>query len=716
MSILLPGVVIEQERDVVAARQRARRLAELLGFDPREQTRIATAVSEIARNAYTYAGGGRIEFEVEGDSRPQLFVVRVADAGRGIRDLQAVLSGEYRSRTGMGLGMLGSKRLMDAFDVETSKLGTIVTMRKLLPRGVPLVSFATAKLIIDAVARDSAFDPFMALRQQNTELMRTLEEVRRRQEELQRLNAEMEDTNRGVVALYAELDERADHLRRADDLKTRFLSNMSHEFRTPLNSILALSRILLDRMDGPLTDEQERQLGFIRKAAEDLSELVNDLLDLAKVEAGKIVIRPVECSIDKLLGALRGMLRPLLVNPAVTLVFEEAADVPPITTDEAKVSQIVRNFISNALKFTEKGEVRVSARLTPDGDGVAIAVSDTGIGIARADQDTIFEEFAQLDHQTQRRVKGTGLGLPLARRLAHLLGGHITVESELGAGSTFTLMLPLVFSPPAEAAPADIARQLVEWEPDPSRIPILVVGATRPDAITYQELLRGSLFQVLAARSAIEATRLLSRLRPRAVVLHLDLEDEAAWELLADLRRSDEAREAIPVLAIVRAEDRDKALALGADYCCTALPGRDELLEILRRLGGGPTARRVLVIDDDAVGRYLMRTFLRDTSCVVSEAAGGRDGIEVARRERPDIIFLDLYMPDMGGLEVLSELRADPITHDIPVVLNTAKSLTAEERTDLERRGVALLLKDRFSRADAAAEVRRLLVQNGIDT
>ena len=716
MSILLPGVVIEQERDVVAARQRARRLAELLGFDPREQTRIATAVSEIARNAYTYAGGGRIEFEVEGDSRPQLFVVRVTDAGRGIRDLQAVLSGEYRSRTGMGLGMLGSKRLMDAFDVETSKLGTIVTMRKLLPRGVPLVSFATAKLIIDAVARDSAFDPFMALRQQNTELMRTLEEVRRRQEELQRLNAEMEDTNRGVLALYAELDERADHLRRADDLKTRFLSNMSHEFRTPLNSILALSRILLDRMDGPLTDEQERQLGFIRKAAEDLSELVNDLLDLAKVEAGKIVIRPVECSIDKLLGALRGMLRPLLVNPAVTLVFEEAADVPPVTTDEAKVSQIVRNFISNALKFTEKGEVRVSARLTPDGDGVAIAVSDTGIGIARADQDTIFEEFAQIDHQTQRRVKGTGLGLPLARRLAHLLGGHITVESELGAGSTFTLMLPLVFSPPAEAAPADIARQLVEWEPDPSRIPILVVGATRPDAITYQELLRGSLFQVLAARSAIEATRLLSRLRPRAVVLHLDLEDEAAWELLADLRRSDEAREAIPVLAIVRAEDRDKALALGADYCCTALPGRDELLEILRRLGGGPTARRVLVIDDDAVGRYLMRTFLRDTSCVVSEATGGREGIEVARRERPDIIFLDLYMPDMGGLEVLSELRADPITHDIPVVLNTAKSLTAEERTDLERRGVALLLKDRFSRADAAAEVRRLLVQNGIDT
>jgi signal transduction histidine kinase/CheY-like chemotaxis protein len=715
MSIPLPGIRIEQERDVVVGRQRARRLAELLGFDPREQTRIATAVSEIARNAYAYAGGGRIEFDVEGDSRPQLFVVRVIDAGRGIRDVEEVLSGEYRSSTGMGIGMLGSKRLMDAFDVESSGRGTVVTMRKLLPRGVPLVTLAAAKLILDAVARDSTFDPMTALRQQNAELLRTLEDLRRRQEELERLNAEMEDTNRGVVALYAELDERADHLRRADDLKTRFLSNMSHEFRTPLNSILALSRILLDRMDGPLTDEQERQLGFIRKAAEDLSELVNDLLDLAKVEAGKIVIRPAECSVEKLFGALRGMLRPLLVNPAVTLVFEEAADLPPLTTDEAKVSQIVRNFISNALKFTESGEVRVSARLTPDDASVAIAVTDTGVGIAPADQDAVFEEFVQVDHQAQRRVKGTGLGLPLARRLAHLLGGRITLESEVGVGSTFTLVLPLVFSPPAEAAPAE-RRSLVDWEPDPSRIPVLVVGATHGDALTYQELLRGSLFQVLAARSIAESTRLLSRLRPRIVLLHLDFEDEAVWELLARLKQTEDGAAPMPVVAVVRAEDRDKALALGAARCLTGVPGREELLGALRQLGAGPTARRVLVIDDDAVGRYLMKTFLRDTSCIVSEATGGREGLEAARRERPDLIFCDLYMPDMGGLDVLSQLKADPATHDIPVVLNTAKALTPEERAELDRRGVPVLLKDRFSRADAAAEVRRLLVQTGIDT
>jgi CheY-like chemotaxis protein len=233
--------------------------------------------------------------------------------------------------------------------------------------------------------------------------------------------------------------------------------------------------------------------------------------------------------------------------------------------------------------------------------------------------------------------------------------------------------------------------------------------------MTYQDLLRGSLFQVLAARSALEASRLLTRLRPRAVLLHLDVDDEAAWELLARLKQ-DDGSEPTRVLATVREEDRAKALALGADRCLTAAPGRDELLDALRSLGGGPTARRVLVIDDDAVGRYLLKSFLRDTACVVTEATGGREGLEAARRERPDVIFCDLYMPDMGGLEVLSELKADPATQDIPVVLNTAKSLSPEERLDLERRGVAVLHKDRFSRADAAAEVRRILVQSGIDT
>src|SRR5690606_29686600 len=227
--------------------------------------------------------------------------------------------------------------------------------------------------------------------QQNQELLATLAELNARQDELIQLTRELEDTNRGMVALYAELDEKADYLRRADEMKSRFLSNMSHEFRTPLSSIRALSRLLLDRTDGELTSEQEKQIAFILRQSESLSELVNDLLDLAKIEAGKIEVRPAKFDVGELFSALRGMLRPLLVTQRVDLVFEQPPERLVMETDEAKVSQILRNFISNALKFTEAGEVRVWTEILPGGESVRFSVRDTGIGIAPEHQRIIFE-------------------------------------------------------------------------------------------------------------------------------------------------------------------------------------------------------------------------------------------------------------------------------------------------------------------------------------
>src|SRR3989475_7732074 len=209
---------------------------------------------------------------------------------------------------------------------------------------------------------------------------------------------------------------------------------MSHEFRTPLNSIQALTRLLLEHSDGHLASEQTRQVEFIRKAAQDLTELVNDLLDLAKVEAGKIVVRPIEFEVANLFGALRGMLRPLLVNESVALVFEDTSSVPTLFQDEGKVSQILRNFISNALKFTERGEVRVPATVVDDGMAVAFSVADTGIGIAAEDQERIFHQFGQLENPLQRKVRGTGLGLPLTKKLVEILGGRLALVSEPGVG------------------------------------------------------------------------------------------------------------------------------------------------------------------------------------------------------------------------------------------------------------------------------------------
>jgi signal transduction histidine kinase len=292
------------------------------------------------------------------------------------------------------------------------------------------------------------------MQEQNRELLRTLDDLRARQAEVERLNAELEETNRGVLALYAELDDRAEDLRRASEYKSRFLSDISHEFRTPLTSVLNMTRFLLDRADGPLTSEQERQVRIVRKSIESLAELVNDLLDLAKIEAGHTVLRPTEFTVGELFAALRGMFRPLVGSDAVALVFDEPAGTVALTTDEQRLSQILRNFISNAIKFTERGEIRVSAVPEEDGASIRFAVRDTGIGIAPRDQARIFEDFTQVDSPLQRRTRGTGLGLPLTRRLAALLGGRIELESAPGVGSTFTLVVPRVLRTP-DAPPHD---------------------------------------------------------------------------------------------------------------------------------------------------------------------------------------------------------------------------------------------------------------------
>jgi signal transduction histidine kinase len=258
------------------------------------------------------------------------------------------------------------------------------------------------------------------------------------------LREELAETNRGVVALYGELDDNAARLKEASELKSRFLSYMSHEFRTPLGSIRSLTRILIDRLDGPLTSEQERQVQFIQDSAAELTEMVNDLLDLAKVEAGRVTISPAWFEMVDLFSALRGMFKPILSSESVSLIFEEPVGIPPIFTDDKKVSQILRNFIANALKFTTQGEVRVTATLV-DPDHVRFAVADTGIGIEPQYLGALFQDFVQVDAPIQKKFRGSGLGLSLSKKLALMLGGDVHVESTVGVGSIFSVTIPLAF-------------------------------------------------------------------------------------------------------------------------------------------------------------------------------------------------------------------------------------------------------------------------------
>ncbi|MBA6065795.1 MULTISPECIES: sensor histidine kinase [Pseudomonas] len=275
--------------------------------------------------------------------------------------------------------------------------------------------------------------------------MRDAEQFARLQAENEALRAELEETNQGVLALYAELDIQAEHLRQASDLKSRFLSYMSHEFRTPLGSILSITSLLADELDGPLSEEQHRQVAFVSNATRELSDMVDDLLDLAKIEAGRITISPAWFDMFDLFAALRGMFRPIVDATAVDLIFEEPVGLPRLYTDDKKLAQILRNFISNALKFTTRGEVRVSAQLV-DAQHIRFAVSDTGIGIASELLGTLFEDFAQLDSPLQKRLRGTGLGLSLCKRFVTLLGGEVGVHSEPGVGSTFFVIIPLALA------------------------------------------------------------------------------------------------------------------------------------------------------------------------------------------------------------------------------------------------------------------------------
>jgi signal transduction histidine kinase/CheY-like chemotaxis protein len=581
------ALLVREEPDVVAARQHARQLAAMVGFSNQDQVRVATAVSELARNAFQYGSGGRVEFAFALMAHPQALWVTVSDSGPGIADLNAVLNGRHRLTAGMGVGLTGIRRLIDHFEIESHPgEGTRIQISKNLPAEAPRLSGPDVELLTARLRKDG-LPPGSEDQLQNRDLLETLEslqlrewELEKRTADLQRINIELAETNRGVVALYAELDEKAAALRRADELKGRFLRHVSHEFRTPLNSILALTQLLLRRTDGDLNPEQELQVGYIRKATQELTEMVNDLLDLAKVESGKSEVHYAPVHLGQLFGALRGIMRPLVVHDTVSLIFEEPADDICFQSDEGKIAQILRNLISNAVKFTEQGEVRVSSELM---DGrLKVTVADTGIGIAPADQDRIFREFAQVNNAIQSRVKGTGLGLPLSRKLAALLGGELTVVSVTGEGSRFTMDIPVL---PASYSPKD----------------------------TYE-----------------------------------------------------------------------------------------------------PDAGTILIIDDDDSARYVARQRFRGSRHRVIEAPGGIEGAERARFERPKLILLDLTMPDRNGFDVFSELKNDPDTRDIPVIIHTSRSLRDFDFEKLADRHAAILPKGDCWPHEALEYIRQVLGEPGL--
>lgn len=696
-------ISLRHDRHVVQARQRARDIAALLGFEHQDQIRLATASSELARNAFRYAAEGVVDFAIT-KSSPQLFIISVTDKGGGISNLADILAGRYVSRTGLGMGLVGTKRLMDHFRIASSPTGAQVECGKTLPSGSPPVNEASIKAITIKLAHADSTDPFEEIERQNRELLKTLADLKEKQDQLANLNQELQDTNRGVVALYAELEQHADDLRRVSELKTSFLSNLSHEFRTPLNSIGSLSRLLLARADGDLSPEQDKQVSFIQRSAAELTVLVDDLLDLAKVEAGKVDVKRREFEVAELFGALRGMLKPLLTGNSVDLLFDTDTQIPTLYTDEGKVSQVLRNLISNALKFTRKGHIRVSAE-SGDGGWVLFRVTDTGIGILAEHHSRIFEEFVQIEGELQTRAKGTGLGLPLSRKLAELLGGSLEVESTYGVGSTFILRIPAQFGRPATVS---VVPPLDEVS---AAATVLFVEDNPETSFVHQSALKNSRYHPIFAANLPEARLAMKQIKPVLIVLDRLLEQRDSLYYIDELRSQ---RYIGPVLVVSVVNDPKSAIAAGASAFLSKPVPPFTLLNTIRELIEGIASKTILIVDDDEVTRYLVGGVLAQAGYKVLEAHGGREATTMIRTAFPDAIILDITMPDMNGFEVLREIRRDSNSANIPVIIHSSRELSANEQRSLSDAHAYIYPKQLFKNENGMKSLVELLQTAGV--
>ena len=452
----LYSLELREERDVFTARQVGREVAAAVGLEGQDLVRIATALSEVSRDVVA-AGGGDVTFNM---TAPDVLSVQLVTSGP---------AHELRRQAEGGGGVEAARRLVDNLTLVPDSGGhAVITLKKKVARLVDLGAPARNELrrrVSSTVLRE----PVDELRLQNRELVAALDEVQTRRDELVIINKELEETtrgvlalydelsgelettNQGVVALYAEIDAKNHQLREASESKTRFLRNISHELRTPANSVVGLARLLLDKAADPLTDEQRHQILFIEASALDLVRLVNELLDLAKAESGRIEPKWEDVDLRALFSELRGTTAPLVTRTGVTLVVEDPSSVGPIRSDPTLLGHVLRNLLSNAVKFTEVGEVRMSAER--DGPVVRFTVQDTGIGIADADQPHVFEEFFQVRTPLHAGVKGSGLGLAFARRVAIILGGDLRLTSTRDTGSSFVMELPALG--PISAAPRE---------------------------------------------------------------------------------------------------------------------------------------------------------------------------------------------------------------------------------------------------------------------
>ena len=547
--------------------------------------------------------------------------------------------------------------------------------------------------------------------------LRGISQLQERQRTIKRIRADEARKIEELTRLTRALDQRTRQLadanlriREADRLKSQFLATMSHELRTPLNSIIGFSDVLMDRLAEQVPDRYQRFLENINSSGQHLLGIINDLLDLSKIEAGRmeLVAEPV-CLADQVRGVCT-VAQGLAKDRHIVFDLDLSDDLPLVEVDPGKLKQVLFNLLSNAVKFShEGGTVRIRARQRDESDCVEIAVQDFGLGIAKQHHRLIFEEFRQLDAGPTRAFGGTGLGLALVRRLVELHHGRVMVDSAPGRGSTFTISLPRRFTGRGTVCtPPGGTLQLPEEEEDGLRILVVEDDPTAFESI--RRALRASGYIPVRARTCDEALHLAEALQPAAITLDIILPGPDGWEILRALKEQPRTRH-IPVVIVSVLDTRELALALGAADCFVKPVDGDALARRLTELLPRQASRRprLLLIDDDPALHELLADRLDPLGYDVRHATDGPSGLQAAGTDAPDLVLLDLMMEAMDGFEVAARLRSDPSTTAIPVVVLTAKDVTARDRERLRGKMEALVQKSASPLSDLPGVIDHVL-------
>ncbi|WP_043240515.1 response regulator [Pseudomonas solani] len=557
------------------------------------------------------------------------------------------------------------------------------------------------------------------LETQQAELEQTNERLGEQAQEMAAQRDDLDNKNSALNKAQVELEARAEELQRASRYKSEFLANMSHELRTPLNSSLILAKLLADNQAGNLNDEQIKFAESIYSAGNDLLNLINDILDISKVEAGKLDVRAENTNVQRLAEGLRGVFQPLADEKRLAFHLDIDADAPDVLyTDRQRVEQILKNLLSNALKFTDKGEVGL--RVSRARGGIAFAVSDTGIGIRGDQLGPIFDAFHQADGTTNRRFGGTGLGLSISRDLAELLGGSILVSSEPGKGSLFTLLLPETYQSRGEAEAVPLAvvesRPLQRVAPPPAPdapraepIPsfpddrgqadlggrcVLVIEDEPKFAQILYDLAHELGYRCLVAHGADEGYQLADGHSPDAILLDMRLPDESGLSVLQRLKGNPHTRH-IPVHVISVEDLSEAAMHLGAIGYAVKPTTRDQLKDVFGKLEAKLTqkVKRVLLVEDDALQRDSIARLIGDDDIEITAVEFGEQALELLRSTLFDCMIIDLKLPDMQGNDLLKRMGSEDICSFPPVIVYTGRNLTRDEEAELMKYSRSIIIK-----------------------